>query len=194
MVTTTYKKLIKSDGPGSELERQVADYLTELTGSEDLKNQLSELYFVGADKYEFGNKNVILIWVPVPQLRDYQRIHSKLVRELEKKFSGSHVVFVAKRRILPKPLRGKNRLPEKQKRPRSRTLTAVQDGYLADLVYPAEIVGRRIRIKLDGKQVHKVHLDKAQLTNVEHKVDSFSSVYKQLTGKEVVFEFPEPLF
>lgn len=98
------------------------------------------------------------------------------------------------RRILPKPLRGKNRLLEKQKRPRSRTLTAVHDSYLADLVFPAEVVGRRIRIKLDGKQIQKVHLDKAQLTNLEHKVDSFSAVYKQLTGKDVVFEFPEPLF
>lgn len=50
-------------------------------------------------KYDFGNKNVIVIYVPVPQLRDYHRVHSKLVRELEKKFSGSHVVILAKVRI-----------------------------------------------------------------------------------------------
>ena len=40
----------------------------------------------------------------------------RLVRELEKKFSGKHVVFVAQRRILPKPTRKANKL--KQKRPR----------------------------------------------------------------------------
>ena len=61
-------------------------------------------------------------------------------------------------------------------------------------MFPAEVVGRRIRIKLDGKQIQKVHLDKAQLTNLEHKVDTFSAVYKKITGKDVVFEFPEPLF
>jgi len=43
------------------------------------------------------------------------------VRELEKKFSGKHVVFIAQRRILPKPTRKANKL--KQKRPISRTLT-----------------------------------------------------------------------
>ena len=41
---------------------------------------------------------------------------------------------------------------------------------LEDLVYPAEIVGKRIRIKLDGSRLIKVHLDKAQQTNIEHKV------------------------
>jgi small subunit ribosomal protein S7e len=45
---------------------------------------------------------------------------SRLVRELEKKFSGKHVVFIAQRRILAKPTRKANKL--KQKRPRSRTL------------------------------------------------------------------------
>lgn len=54
----------------------------------------------------------------------------------------------------------------------SRTLTSVYDAILEDLVYPAEIVGKRIRVKLDGKQIIKVHLDKTQQTNIEHKVTS----------------------
>ena len=45
------------------------------------------------------------------------------MRELEKKFSGKHVVFIAQRRILPKPTRKANKL--KQKRPISHTLVAV---------------------------------------------------------------------
>ena len=78
---------------------------------------------------------------------------------------------------------------------------------LDDLVYPAEIVGKRIRlpnklsngtfvncqirIRLDGSRLFKVHLDKTQQTNIEHKTETFASVYKKLTGKEVNFEFPE---
>ncbi|KAG8307135.1 40S ribosomal protein [Homalodisca vitripennis] len=74
----------------------------------------------------------------------------------------------------------------------SRTLTAVYDAILEDLVYPAEIVGKRIQVKMDGKQLLKVHLDKNQQTNIDHKLETFTSVYKKLTGREVKFEFPEP--
>ncbi len=52
----------------------------------------------------------------------------------------------------------------------SRTLTAVHDCILDDLCFPAEIVGKRIRVKLDGSRLIKVHLDKTQQTTVEHKV------------------------
>ena len=38
----------------------------------------------------------------------------------------------------------------------SRTLTAVHDNILDDLVYPSEIVGKRIRIKLDGSRLTRV--------------------------------------
>ena len=62
-----------------------------------------------------------MIFVPVPQLKAFQKQQPRLVRELEKKFSGKHVVFIAQRRILPKPTRKANKL--KQKRPTSRTLT-----------------------------------------------------------------------
>ena len=40
----------------------------------------------------------------------------------------------------------------------SRTLTAVHDAILQDLVYPAEIVGKRIRVKLDGSRLIKVYV------------------------------------
>ena len=47
---------------------------------------------------------------------------------------------------------------------------AVHTAILDDLVYPAEIVGKRIRFRLDGTRLFKVHLDKNQQTNIEHKV------------------------
>merc|ERR1712173_425255 len=95
-------------------------------------------------------------------------------------------VDIGQGKILAKPTRKANKL--KQKRPRSRTLVSVHNSILDDMVYPAEIVGKRTRIRLDGSRLFKIHLDKTQQTNIEHKTETYASVYKKLTGKEVTFE------
>merc|ERR1712007_236183 len=108
--------------------------------SSDLKQQLRELYIHGAKEIDVGNnKRAMVLFVPVPQKRSWNKIQSSVVRELEKKFSGKHVLIVAQRRILPKPTRKTRN--QKQMRPRSRTLTSVHDSILEDLVFPSEIVG-----------------------------------------------------
>lgn len=191
MQTATTKIVKPGDQRPTELETQVAQTLLDLETSTDLKAQLRELHITGAREVEIsGGKKAIILFVPVPQLKSFQKIQSRLVRELEKKFSGKHFVIIAQRKILPKPTR-KNRMGSKQKRPRSRTLTAVHENTLNDLVYPAEIVGKRTRIKLDGSRLIKVHLDKSQQTTVEHKIETYASIYKKLTGKDVHFEFRE---
>ncbi|XP_027841049.1 40S ribosomal protein S7-like [Aphis gossypii] len=192
MPIPTQAKIVKKGSAGpDQFELSIAQALLELENNSDLKAQLRELYITKAKEIELLGKKSIIIYVPMPQRAQFQKIQARLVRELEKKFSGKHVVFIGDRKILPKPTR-KTRTQNKQKRPRSRTLTWVYDAILDDLVFPAEIVGKRIRVKLDGKQVMKVHLDKTQQTNIEHKVDTFASVYRKLTGREVTFEFPEP--
>ena len=193
MVVTSSKLVKPANQQATELENQVAQTLLDLEANTDLKAQLRELHITGAREVDLqGGKKAIIVFVPVPQLRSFQKIQSRLVRELEKKFSGKHFVVIAQRRILPKPNR-KTRGGNKQKRPRSRTLTTVHENALNDIVYPAEIVGKRIRIKLDGSKLIKVHLDKSQQTTVEHKVETFTSIYKRLTGKDVTFEFRETL-
>ena len=118
-------------------------------------------------------------------------IPSSITRELEKKFSDRHVLIVASRRILPRPKRSnRSRTSQTQKRPRSRTLTAVHDAILADLVYPVEIVGKRMRTKEDGSKVLKIVLDEKERGGVDYRLDTYSEVYKRLTGKGVNFEFP----
>merc|ERR1711973_1051816 len=191
MPTFCNGKIVKQSAEQpDEFETQIGQTLLDLEINSELKTQLRELSITGAKQIDVGDKKCIAIFVPVPLLKSFQKIQQRLVRELEKKFSGKHVVVIAQTKILPKP-RPKMKTPPKQKRPRSRTLTAVHDAILEDLVYPAEIVGKRIRIKLDASKLIKVHLDKNQQTNIEHKVDTFAAIYKRLTGKEVTFEFPE---
>ncbi|CAD0014580.1 unnamed protein product, partial [Aureobasidium pullulans] len=136
-------------------------------------------------------RKAIVIFVPVPQLQGFHKVQQRLTRELEKKFSDRHVLIVASRRILPRPKRSnRSRTSQTQKRPRSRTLTAVHDAILADLVYPVEIVGKRMRTKEDGTKVLKIVLDEKERGGVDYRLDTYSEVYKRLTGKGVNFEFP----
>ncbi|KRZ14848.1 Endoribonuclease Dicer [Trichinella zimbabwensis] len=186
MVYGTLNNLVRaSKDTVTELERQVSQVLYDLKHSQDLQYYVKEdLTFVSAKEIDVGHRAVIIVFVPFPQYKQYRRILVRLIHEVEKKFGGKHVVFVAKRRILPKPTRGKRKITQKQKRPRSRTLAAVHDEYLNDIVFPAEIVGKRIRVRLDGSRLLKVHLDRNQKAAVEHKTETFAAVYKHLTGKE----------
>jgi len=186
---THRKKIVPPKEHPSPIEDQVAQALFDLeVGTYEHKAELTELNFISAREVEIGKgKSAIITFVPFRQLKNYHRIQQSLLRELEKKFSGKHVLIIAQRRILRRPTKKEHK--KHQKRPMSRTLTAVHDAILEDLVHPTEITARRTRVRLDGTKLHKVYLDKKDQNNVEAKLDTFSSVYKRLTGKDAVFEF-----
>merc|ERR1711907_192191 len=96
------------------------------------------------------------------------------------KSTAAIVIFV--------PYRLKDLFRKNQVRLMSRTLTAVHEAILGDLVYPANISGKRIRMTLDGNKLIKVSLDNPY--EVSDKLETFSAVYASLTGKHATFELP----
>jgi len=190
MSTFATKKIVKKVGETvSELEELVAKAFVELEiTSKDMSGDLRDLFFLSAKEVDIsGGKKSIVIFVPYKLHKRYQKLQSRLIRELEKKFSGKHVLIVAQRTIL-----SKNYVREHpgQIRPRSRTLTAVHNAVLDDIVYPTQIVGKRTRFRADGSRVLKVYLDPKDVKEVDYKLKTFAAVYKKLTNKHVDFVFP----
>jgi small subunit ribosomal protein S7e len=175
--------------PPTEIEQTVAQAILDLESNvPELKSELQILQISSAKEVDVkGGKKAIVIFVPVPMLKAFHKVQQRLTRELEKKLSDRYVVFLAQRRMLRKPSRHSK---IGQKRPRSRTLTVVHEKILEDLVYPSEIVGKRTRVATDGGKLIRAYLDSKDANLLEYKLDTFSSVYKNLTGKDVKFEFP----
>jgi small subunit ribosomal protein S7e len=174
-----------------DFEKQVAAELMNLEmTSTELKAPLRNVYITAAKEVDCGNgRKAIVLYVPYKLLKSVNKVHQKLVRELEKKFSGRIVLIIGQRTILGKAYNRDQKTSGP--RPRSRTLTSVQDAILDDVVYPTEITGKRTRVKTDGKRIIKVYLDGRDQANVEGRTDTYAAVYNKLTNKQVVFEFQQ---
>jgi len=176
----------------SSLEDSIASALLDIENSStDLKTELKELQIAKAQEVELtlkGKKErrVVVVYIPFPNGKIVQKSHKKIVPELEKRLKAP-VLLVLKRTILSKWIKA-NR---SQKKPRSRTLTAVYDAILDDLVMPTAVIGKRIRYRLDGSRVIKVFLDIADKDIIEDKLDAITALYKKLTTRDIVFEFRE---
>ncbi|XP_065860729.1 small ribosomal subunit protein eS7 [Euphorbia lathyris] len=187
MYTTKQKIHKDKDAEPTEFEESVGQALFDLENTnQELKSDMKDLYINSAVQIDVaGSRKAVVIHVPYRLRKAYRKIHVRLVRELEKKFSGKDVILIATRRIMRPPKKG-----SAAQRPRTRTLTAVHEAMLEDIVMPAEIVGKRTRYRVDGSKIMKVFLDPKERNNTEYKLESFAAVYRKLSGKDVVFEFP----
>mmetsp|Transcript_60887 Transcript_60887/g.156941 ORF Transcript_60887/g.156941 Transcript_60887/m.156941 type:complete len:193 (+) Transcript_60887:71-649(+) len=186
------KKIVKDKGQApTELEEEVAKALfdIEVSPSSDIKTDLRDIYISGAKDLEVKSRVALVVSFPFRVWKSVQKIQGRLIRELEKKFSKKHVIFVANRTILDKNFRRKGL----KVRPRTRTLTSVHESIMEDVVGPTEILGKRTRICVDGTKVLKVFLDSKDKDkeNAEAKLATYSAVYKKLTNKEAIFMYPE---
>ena len=68
-------------------------------------------------------------------------------------------------------------------------MMAVQDAILEDICNPTEIVGKRTRVKLDGKRMTQIYLDSKDQANVEGHPETCAAVYGKLMHKTDNFLF-----
>jgi len=184
------QKIVKKETQPTEFEYQVAQTLKEIEASTDLKNTMKEIKITNAQEYQElfkGNKlNAVVVWLDYRSMGSVKKVHPRLLSELEKRLRRP-VVFVFRRTIIPKY----SKIKGQQKRPYSRTLTVVHEEIMKDLLYPCDYLGKRMRLKTNGKKVFRYILDPSHRDVLEPKLDLLSGVYRKLTGREVAFEFPQ---
>eukprot|EP00658_Telonema_sp_P-2_P000722 TRINITY_DN10263_c0_g1_i17.p2 TRINITY_DN10263_c0_g1~~TRINITY_DN10263_c0_g1_i17.p2 ORF type:complete len:195 (+),score=75.30 TRINITY_DN10263_c0_g1_i17:130-714(+) len=190
MFTARQKIKKEKEAQPSDLENQVAQALVDLEiNNEELRPTLKNLHIVAAREVVVNKSSTaIVVFVPYRLRELFRKTQVRLVCELEKKFSGQHVVLVAKRNIQDKESHHNRKAAKGQVRPRSRTLTAVHEAILEDVVFPANISAKRTRFLQDGTKLIKVELENPY--EVSEKLDTFSAVYNALTGKNATFSLP----
>ncbi len=172
----------------ANMTTQVASYISNLAKANDENKKLLRHAQV-TDVKQFkvkteDNKSVkaLVIYLPFPYLRDHPAAANKIVNEVQSR-TNSFAFVVAKRTVVSR------RSDYKQKIPKSRTLSDVCDAVLGDLVAPAQITGRRMRVRLNGTHLYKVHLNDGSRDFLEDKVEVITQIYHALTNRKIALEF-----
>merc|ERR1712083_1100424 len=183
----------KGEQRATELEEEIAKTLVAFeTSSQDLQQHLKFVYFNSAEEVEFESADgqtskYILIRIPFRSLAYFRKVGPKVIENLEGKFKWP-IIVIANRTIQSK----RAKTHASQKRPRSRTLRAVHQAVLNDIVVPSSITGRSVRVAQEGGRNERVFLDPLDKHLVENKLDVMAHAYAKLTTHKVTFEFSKP--
>jgi small subunit ribosomal protein S7e len=179
-----------------EKNRQIVDEITKnltnvLSRIEDsnpqLKKDLANLKIEQTKEIAVNDKRCYLVRVNESAVKNLHNVHSEIVQKLEEHFSTPVIIVPLRSKIdgkLYRKYRG-------TKVPRDKTLTAIHDTYLEDLLYPATIVGKRVRYPKGSCRVFKVFVDPLDREHVEYKTAAIAACYKSLTFRDLVIEFAQ---
>ncbi|KAL0233831.1 hypothetical protein PCE1_002337 [Barthelona sp. PCE] len=179
----TAQSLIVKEGVITELENNVAEILFELKESSDFAD-ITKIRICAAERHETEAGTAVVITVPYICHTFLRVFQVDLTDVLSKKLNET-VFFVVKRSILAPE--SKTTKKASQKRPRSRTLTAVHTAILEDLIFPEEVTARRVRYSMTkgAERVEKIAISCNRLTHDYYPV--LSRVYENITGRKTVF-------
>lgn len=172
----------------SHVEQSVGTALQDIISHLDGDNKQLASFITLHKAIEIPNgkeKPFILVYVSYRAHKVLlSNLYRKMVMELEKKLK-TIVLMVSARNIQSRWIK-KNRT---QKRPYSRTLTAVYESLLDELLLPGIIIGKRSRVRLDGSTYMKVTIDKSEQHFLEERVNAIVTVYKRLTTRDIQIDF-----
>ena len=171
----------------SEIQKNVSNELEKLKDSEkDHKAELETL------KIEHANEVIIeddqkcyLIQISTQNLAGFKKVHALLTKKLEEHLSNTVIIIPSRKRVNGKEYR----TYVSKKVPRDRTLTSVFDAYLDDILFPATIVGKRIRYQVGKPRTYKVLVDPLDKEAVEYKLPAMTACYLALTNRKLEIEF-----
>ena len=130
-------------------------------------------------------KKALVILYPLRYLMLVRKVQKTVIGELEKRFAGRVVTFVAQRKVTRRP----SSVYGIQEVQRSTTRTVVNENVLGDLLYPSEVVGKRWRFRTDGSRVMKVYLDSRDKKKMGARLALIAAIYKKLSMRKVTFGF-----
>jgi len=175
----------KNRNPTNEVAKNLTSALQSIQDPELKKDLESIKIDNAAEIFTSDNKRCFLVQVGEDSIATLHKVHDELVKKLESKFSNPVVIVPNRKRIngnLFRRYRG-------TKVPRHQTLTNVYDTLLQDIVYPAVVVGKRVRFPKSKGRLFKVQLDSLDRDAVEYKINAIVASYKALTNRELQVEF-----
>jgi small subunit ribosomal protein S7e len=188
MLCQTDKLGNKNRATVNEITKNLTNVINRIQDSDQrLKKDLEGLSIEGANEISVGNnKRCYLVQVNESSMKNVQNVHAEIVKKLEDHFNTPVLIVPYKKRVNGNLYR---KYVGKQV-PRTKTLTAVYDSLLEDLLYPATIVGKRTRYPKGGNRLFKVLVDPLDKDSIEYKLNAIVSTYKALTNRDLTIEFP----
>jgi small subunit ribosomal protein S7e len=188
MLCNSEKLSNKNRATVNEITKNLTTVLGKIQDSNsDLKKDLEAIKIEGANEITIAdNKRCYLVQVNEASIKNLQNVHADIVKKLESHFNVP-VLIVPYRKTINGNL---YRRYIGKAAPRTKTLTAVYDNLLEDLLYPATIVGKRTRFQKGKNKLFKVFVDPIDKESVEYKTNAIATTYKALTNRELVIEFP----
>ena len=171
----------------SEIQKNLSNEFEKIKDTEkDHKAELETLKIEHANEVQMEDEQkCFLIQISTQNLPGFKKVHALLTKKLEDHLSNTVIIIPARKRVNGKEYR--NFISKKV--PRDRTLTAVFDGYLDDILYPATIVGKRIRYPAGKTRTYKVLVDPLDKETVEYKLPAMTACYRALTNRKLEIEF-----
>ena len=172
----------------TEISKNFSNFLAKIKSENNEDHKLDEISICRASEIPIEqNSHCFLVFLNAPSQAHFKAVHSFLVKKFEEHFSNPVAILPERKRVNGNLFRRY----QGTKVPRDRTLSAVFDSYLEDLIYPATIIGKRIRFPQGKARQFKVIIDPVDKESFEYKVPSIVVCYKALTNRCLHIEFPE---